>query len=238
MVTAAIRTHNSDMSDDSGAQQLPLHLPLHAAQAKEDLVVTAANERAVRFLESWPDWPSRIVVLAGPTGAGKTHLAHIWAKQANAEFLVPPVDKTTPAQPTAPVVLEDLQTGLFDETWLFHLLNTVRATDTQILITSRDWPGDWGMSLPDLKSRVMLATLLELQEPDDELLRGVLVKLFADRQMQIDRAVIDYLAIRMERSLDFARTLVERLDARSLSQQRAVTRPLAAEVLRELGLQD
>lgn len=219
------------------ADQLPLHLPLEAAQDREDLVVSSANANAVAFLDSWPDWETPIAILAGPVGAGKTHLARVWATRADASFVdaeatQPDFDVTNPGH----VVVENLAQGSFSEAWLFHLINGVRSAGSSLLLTSRKWPGEWGVSLPDLQSRLKTAHLMELGEPDDHLLAGVLVKLFSDRQLNVDQSVIDYLVLRMERSLASAQTLVDHLDELSLVQKRAVTRPLAAEALRQQGI--
>ncbi len=226
------------MSNTVSHQQLPLDLSVGAARDRGDLIVTQSNRQAVEFLESWPDWPSQIVVLAGPTGAGKTHLAHIWASRCNAKiFSTEHLGSISQGDPCN-IVLEDVSADSLDETGLFHLINTVKSTHHYLLIASRYWPGDWDVQLPDLSSRIKTSTLLELHEPDDPLLLGVLAKLFSDRQLQVEPAVLEYLVLRMERSLASAQALVEQLDRMSLMQKRAVTKPLAAQALRELGLQD
>ena len=212
--------------------QLPLRLPLEAAMAREDLVVSASNENAVGFLDAWPGWPVAVAVVAGPVGAGKTHLANIWAARADARFLSPQRDEP-PDEPGAWVV-EDLAQGAFSEQWLFHLLNSVRAHGGQLLMTSRRWPADWGVALPDLVSRLRTAHVVELHEPDDELLRAVLHKLFADRQLAVQPNVIDFLAVRMERSLSCAQRIVAAVDRMSLSEKRPASRQLAARALHDV----
>ncbi|MEL6966556.1 MAG: hypothetical protein AAGM04_04160 [Pseudomonadota bacterium] len=219
-------------------KQLSLHLPLAVGSARDDLVVTPANARAVSFFDDWPNWPTQLAILAGPVGAGKTHLATIWAESAGAEFRAPETTSDEPPDVSGNIVVEGLQQGAFSEVWLFHLINAARATGHTMLLTSRRWPADWGVALPDLRSRLRAAHLVELNEPDDDLLRGVLVKLFADRQVLVQPAVVDYLVVRMERSLACAQALVARLDGLALSQRRAVTRTLAAQALKEMGLLD
>jgi len=217
--------------------QLPLHLPLMAAQAREDLIVTSANEKAVAFMDSWPAWPSPIAIIAGPTGAGKTHLAHIWAAKAGAEFLPASLNSDAEEVPAAGChVVEDLAQGMFSEAWLFHLINATKASGGSLLLTSRRWPADWGVAFPDLQSRLKTAHLMELGEPDDNMLHGVLTKLFSDRQLLVEPQVIDYLVLRIERSLAAAQEVVTKLDQASLATKRAVTRPLAAQIIQEMGL--
>ncbi|MEL6735334.1 MAG: hypothetical protein AAFO68_03765 [Pseudomonadota bacterium] len=220
------------------AKQLSLHLPLQVASARDDLVVTPANTKAVKFFDGWPEWPTQLVILAGPIGAGKTHLCHIWAAQADARFIQPGQSEQPLPDTHHHLVVEGLQQGAFSEAWLFHLINAMRADKRTLVLTSRRWPGDWGVSLPDLQSRLRAAHLVELDEPDDNLLRGVLVKLFADRQVTVSPTLIDYLVVRMERSLACAQDLVDRLDRASLAEGRAVTRKLAAEALKDAGLLD
>jgi chromosomal replication initiation ATPase DnaA len=218
------------------SDQLPLDLPLRAAQGLEDLVISSANREAVGFVESWPDWPNPIVVLAGPVGAGKSHLATIWKQLSGATRLMPEMGMLLPTV-TANVVVEDIEAGNFDQAALFHLINNVRAHGGHLLLTSRVWPGNWGLDLADLQSRMKLAHLIELGEPDDDLLRGVLTKLFSDRQIEVDPTVVDFLVLRMERSLACAQNLVGQLDKSSMAQKRAITKPLAASALRQLELQ-
>ena len=153
--------------------QLPLDLPLEAGRGIDDLVVSHVNRDAVDFIESWPDWPVPIVILAGPIGVGKSHLAAIWADISNAIMLPPTGDLNLPSDQPPNVVVEDIGPGNFDETALFHLINSVRSNKGSLLLTSRYWPGNWGMELPDLTSRMKLARLIELNEPDDQFLVAV-----------------------------------------------------------------
>ena len=203
--------------------------------AREDLVVSDANRAATDFLDAWPHWPVSTAVVAGPVGAGKTHLANIWAARADARFLSPLTDE--PPDDGAAYVVEDMAQGAFSEQWLFHLVNSVRAHGGQLLMTSRRWPGDWGVALPDLASRLRTFHVVELHEPDDALLRGVLLKLFADRQLSVHANVVDYLAMRMERSLACAQALVDTVDRLSLSEQRPASRQLAARALEQVERQ-
>ena len=133
-------------------------------------------------------------------------------------------------------MVEDIAQGGFSETWLFHLINAIHMNKGNLLLTSRRWPGDWGISLPDLQSRMKLAHLLELNEPDDVLLTGVLSKLFSDRQLHVKTSVVEYLVHRMERSLASAQTLVAEIDGLSLSEKRGVSKHLASAALKNMGL--
>ncbi len=132
------------------------------------------------------------------------------------------------------MLIEDIDRNGFDETALFHLINAVREHGTAALITTRLWPAGWNVSLPDLASRLKAATVVEIGEPDEELLAQVLVKLFADRQVKVDDKLIFWLVARMERSLAAAQRIVTRLDQLALARGSRITRALAAEVLAEM----
>ena len=222
------------------ARQLVLDLPVTPAFGAEDFLVGGSNERAFGLIESWPDWPDRLLLVRGPGGSGKSHLAAIWAERAGAAIL--PAAYVTagrvPSLAEAPaLVLEDLDRGVGngegDEKALFHLVNLARERGRCILVTSALAPENCGLATPDLVSRLRLAPSGTLEAPDDALLRAVLVKLFHDRQIAVEASVIDYVAGRMERSLAAAQSVVAALDREALSRGRRVTRAIAANILAE-----
>lgn len=218
-----------------GTGQLPLDLGHPVGLSRDDLVVTPSNREAVALIDRWPHWPSPVAVLVGPAGTGKSHLATIWRDHARAV----PLDMTAAghlqeAAATGPLLLEDVDSAPLDETTLFHLINAVRSAGTQMLVTARRPPSAWPVRLPDLASRLRAATVVELAEPDDLLLAGVLAKLFADRQVQVEPHVVRYLVRRMERSLAAASATVATLDRLGLERRVPITRPLAAEILPEI----
>jgi chromosomal replication initiation ATPase DnaA len=130
-------------------------------------------------------------------------------------------------------VVEDLDPANLDERALFHLLNLAREDEAYVLLTGRQLPSVFEVGLRDLRSRLRAIPVVTLMLPDDHLLRALLVKFCADRQMTVDEAVVGYLASRIERSFVAARNTVERLDAEALRLGRPVTRALAAELLRD-----
>jgi chromosomal replication initiation ATPase DnaA len=216
-------------------RQLTLDLPVEPRYGREDFLVSPSNMQAWSTFENWPGWPDRVLLLLGPTGAGKSHLAAIWAARTGARVLtasaLPLADLPGLVRSRA-ILVEDADAAGGVETELFHLLNLVRNSTTYLVITARQWPDSWGLTTADLLSRLRLAPAVEIGEPDDALVRAVLVKLFVDRQLVVDTSVVEYLALRIERSLDAARSVVEALDREALAQGRAITRPIAAEVLR------
>ena len=214
-------------------RQLPLALPHEAALGRDDYLVGKSNRAAFELLGAWPEWPAPVVILAGPVGSGKTHLVEAFHAETGAAVVRASElasEAVADLVTEEAVVVEDAHRGI-DETALFHLLNAARQAGVPVLITSRTWPTAWGITLPDLMSRLRAAAPIEIEEPDDDLLRRVLVKLFADRQIAIDLGVVDYLVVRMERSLGVAMKVVEAIDRESLAGRAKITKPLAGRVL-------
>ena len=213
--------------------QLTLSLPHQPQYGRDDFVVGPSNEAALRLIERWPDWPASVVVLSGPPGCGKTHLAHIWAARAGAEVLSAGRLGAAGVGPGGALAVEDVDAGAIREQLLFHLINSGKEAGAYLLVTSRRPAADWRVGLLDLRSRLRMAMPAAVARPDDDLLRKVLVKLFADRQLIVDRTVIDYLLVRMERSLAAALLPVEKLDRESLAAASPITRPMVGRVLTE-----
>jgi chromosomal replication initiation ATPase DnaA len=214
-------------------KQLALDLPLAPRHGREDFLVSPSNARAYALIESWPDWPDPVLVLTGPRGSGKTHLAAIWAAAAKA-WTVDSFEVTGPRVPqlvsSGALVIEDIGPEV-DEPALFHLLNLARERRCSVLLTGEAPAERLGLRTPDLRSRLRLAPTVALEPPDDALLRAVLVKLFLDRQLVIDTTVVDFLTLRIERSLAAAAEVVAALDREALSRGRRITRPMAADLV-------
>src|SRR6186713_1683984 len=216
--------------------QLALALDHAESLAREDFLSGPSNAAALALIERWPDWPSRTVLLRGPEGSGKSHLAAIWARASGARMLSPRAldgAEVPVALATGALVLENLAEGRFDEAALFHLLNLAREERAYVLITARSAPTTWQVRTADLVSRLRALPIVALTAPDDALFRAVLVKLFADRQLAVDESLVSFLATRLERSFAAARTAVARLDREALRLHRPVTRALAGELFRE-----
>ncbi|WP_375465706.1 hypothetical protein [uncultured Methylobacterium sp.] len=227
------------MRENAPPKQLAFDLPLDPRFGREDFLVGPANEAAYALIEAWPDWPDTVLVLTGPPGSGKSHLASIWASRAHA-WTVPAADVTAGTVPhcvsNGALVVEDIDREGRDEAALFHLLNLARERACPVLLTSAAAIDQVALTIADLRSRLRLAPSAAIREPDDALLRAVIVKLFVDRQLVVDLSVIDALVLRIDRSLGRAREVVAELDRDALGRGRRITRPLALAVLERLGI--
>jgi chromosomal replication initiation ATPase DnaA len=216
-------------------RQLAFALPHAESLTRDNFLEGPANAAGLALIDSWPDWPNRIMLLVGPEGSGKSHLAAIWAEQAGARSTSAQA-LTAAAVPgalaTGALVVEDLKSLDFDERALFHLMNLAREDEASVLITARVPPAAFEIELRDLKSRLRALPTVSLLPPDDALFRALIVKLCADRQLAVDESVVSYLATRIERSFAAERQAVELLDTEALRLGRPVTRALAAELLR------
>jgi len=218
------------------AMQLGLDLPVRTAQERDDFLVAPSNAMAVAMIENWRNWTSAKMVLTGPEGAGKTHLTHVWAQSAHAQIIsatdlhvddVPELAHTAIAVEDVPQIAGNTAA----QTALFHLHNMVLAEGHSLLLTGTGPVAHWGITLPDLESRLRGTLEATIDSPDDALLSAVLVKLLADRQLMPPPDMIPYLLNRMDRSFAEANRIVSLLDRESLARKRPVTRALAAVVL-------
>jgi DnaA regulatory inactivator Hda len=218
------------------ARQLAFDLPHRAALGAEDFLVAPPNAAAVAWLDRWPDWPGAGLALHGPQGCGKSHLLRVWQARSGARVLrcsdVSTIDLIAFAEAPQPVALDDCD-GVLSERELLHLHNLGADAGRHILMAGREPPSRWPVRLPDLRSRLSAVTAVAIAPPDDALLAAILVKLFSDRQLRVESAVIDYLLARMERSFGAAARLVGRLDALGLALGRPITVALARRAVEE-----
>lgn len=210
------------------SSQLPLDLGYQPSLTRDDFLVAPCNQIAVHWIDRWPGWPSHSLVLIGPAAAGKTHLARIWAHQSGARII-------TPSQLSEDLLCGELNDHLVidqadlligdraAEEILFHLYNRTRAEGLNLLLTMRAAPFALHFTVPDLASRLRASLTIGIDEPDDELLSAILVKLFHDRQLNVGDEVVRYLVPRMERSFAAAQSIVDRADRAALANKRPIT---------------
>jgi DnaA regulatory inactivator Hda len=214
--------------------QLVLDLGHRPAFGRDDFLVTPGNSEAVEWIDRWPSWPGHVLAIFGPAGCGKSHLAQVFALRASAPVLAA-ADVCLDAvaaliEAHRALVLEDGE-SLADPRGLLHLFNAMKEQGGYLLLTSKEPPARWPVVLADLKSRISSVPAVRIASPDDAMIEAVLVKLFADRQLDVAPDVIAYLLRRMDRSFAAARQVVALADAASLADKRGVTIPLVKKVL-------
>jgi chromosomal replication initiation ATPase DnaA len=215
--------------------QLTIDLPGRPpALGRADFLESGCNADALGWIERWPGWPSRALVLHGPPQSGKSHLAHLWHERSGAAMIAG--DRLAEADPAAlaaapAVAVDDAEHA--PEQALLHLYNCCIEAGAGLLVVAREAPPRWPIALPDLASRLRAALSVAIAAPDDALLAALLVKHFADRQVQVAPEVIAFLAPRMERSFADAGALAAALDRAALGARRPIGLALARKILGE-----
>lgn len=229
----------------ASSRQLVLDLTTPPAHSRADFLPAPANADALTVLDAPQDWPQGRMLLIGPEGAGKTHMAAFWAaengaRRVSASGLRPEAGDHLVAEGGALVVEDADRAGRAAgaEQALFHLWNLCLPRNCLLLLTARTAPRDWGLVLPDLRSRMEAMPQVRLHAPDESLLAAVLVKLFADRQQAVSAGLIDWLVLRMDRDLGLARRLVAAIDRAALADKRPISRRIAAGLLDKLMAAD
>ena len=215
-------------------RQIPLSLPVRVAYGREDFMVAPCNAEAVAWLDRWPDWPTPFLVVHGPAGSGKTHLAHVWQARSGAAVAA----ARDLRREDVPDLLKDRRAVLVDDAEacpqpdaLLHLYNLCREESVFLLLTAARPPARWDLTLRDLASRLRTVPAVALTPPDEDFTATLLVKHLADRQLQIPPEVVSYVLPRLERSFGAARDFAAAVDRESLAERRPVTIPLARRVL-------
>lgn len=215
-------------------RQLPLAIALEPRFGEEDFLISDCNAEAYDRIENWVDWPGRMLLLSGPAASGKSHLATIWAQRSHARIIAA-ISLTKSDVPecikSGAVVIEGSDHPDADEAALFHLLNLAVEREAFVLLSAVSPLAQWPIRTPDLRSRLRRIPVATISAPDDALIRALLVKMFVDRQLMVDTALIEYLGVRLERSFDAVRSAVDQLDRETLARGKRLTRPIAAKIL-------
>lgn len=223
----------------SEGEQLLLPFELRPVLSPRSFYRSASNEAAFLWVQRWPNWPQQSLVLYGPLGCGKTHLGHIWQQHVGASWLVPKEIQGKTAfsllEKTLFWVLDDAHL-LEDELLLLQLYNLIQEQGGGLLLLAPLPPAHWPFQLPDLRSRLQTISAAPIAQPDDALLRQILVKLFEDQQVRAPEDVIAFLLRHMERSFASAQALVEKINQKSLMMHRPLTVPFIREIAAHLSL--
>jgi DnaA regulatory inactivator Hda len=225
------------------SQQYILDLPYRKALDRQDFIVGDSNLEAVSWIDRWPAWPEAALIIVGPAGSGKSHLAAVWQQKTAAVSVQPGwarraiADIANEFSGRALLIdcLEDFVQSRSGETFLFHLINYARSEQANLLFLSQTPPAHLQLELNDLRSRLLAMSTVPIVQPDDDLVHGLYAKLFADRQLKVSGEVVNYLLAHANRDFPAIQKLVASLDALSLSKKRAVTVPLVKSVLADLN---
>lgn len=209
--------------------QIAISFDHPADYSRHSFIVSRSNEEALKWVESWPNWNSHCVIIYGPESCGKTHLAKIWQDISAAEFCHPAGARSAILRGQN-LIIENIESNL-DEEWLFHLYNQAKNDGKFILLTANAHPAKLPIKLPDLRSRLLSCPSIAINQPDDDLLRPVLQKLFTDRQIRAGDDVMKYILLRMERSFKSAENLVQKIDNLALQEKRNITIPLVKQAM-------
>ena len=216
--------------------QLTLDFEHRTALSSEDFLVADCNRDAISWIDVWPNWPTPVLVIFGPVGSGKSHLAAVFAAYSGAKKVTVNEFDFARSNFNSDLIIEDVDSMLCSdqEVSLLHMYNAVKETSHRILMTATAPPARWGITLPDLRSRMNAAISVEIGPPEDSLIVALLVKIFADRQVQVSSDVIIYAASRMERSFLAVQQIVDNADRMALSSNKKITVALMKQVLKNL----
>ncbi len=216
------------------AEQLIFDMASRPALHADNYFISKSNASAVELLDSWPDWRDPSVIICGNEGCGKSHFVNVWRRISGArkiqasELTESLIDTLSGCQNLA---IEDIDQGLKDETALFHLLNLTKERNNRMILTTRKMPGDFHPTLPDLRSRLRSLPVFTINQPDDHLLKTILLKLFDDRQINIEPDVLDYIFTHIDRSMLSIMEFVKQLDHASMASQKKITKHFARKIL-------
>ena len=227
--------------------QLTMPFETRPALGRLDFVVSTCNRDAVALIDTYPNWQGTEgdnvgVILVGDEQCGKTHLCHVWGERTNAIWLTaqdfqthnavaPWVEKIENATQSPICVIVDDCHAVPEHEQLFNLYNRMQDLGGKMLLTGIDSPKTWGITVPDLLSRLSTMALAAIDSPDDMMLGMLLVKLFNDRQLQVPADVMMYVIKNLPRTYDSIGAFVSHADALALQEKRSITVPLARTVL-------
>ncbi len=229
----------------SSPEQLLLDWPVQETFSEQEFLPSFSNKEAVRWINEWPRWERgdekfHCLIIYGPEGCGKTHIAHVWKQLSDAKTLnacdLPEMDFISKDQFV--YIVEDVDSHLSKDgvsESLLHLYNWLKEQGGYLLLTANKRPKKWENDLADLSSRMLASEAVKIKPPDDALLQAVIIKQFSDRQITLSDKVIDYIIIHADRSFSFIRALVKEVDNMSLSEKKKITVPMVKRVLEELG---
>ena len=220
-------------------QQLIFNFPFKKNYLSQDFYVSENNFKAFKLIENWPNWPSRLVNIFGPTGCGKTHLINILkskiqsmiilAKDVNAETLTKYKIKEC-------LIIDNFDNNIQENT-LYSIINLALQDNKYLIISSKISLKGFESKLEDLKSRLKSFVDIGIDLPTDDMIRVILAKNFSDKQIQISEKNIEFILKNIERSYEKINSFSNSIDGLSLAKAQPINLQLIKKVLNELSLQ-
>jgi len=200
-----------------------------------DFVLSKSNKHIYNFLNRWPKWERNFINIIGQKFSGKTHLINIFIKKnngirINGQSLNEEDLKKIEIHKN--IIIEDLTSNI-NENLFYSLMNLIEQDNKYVIITSLNPIVDIDFNLIDLKSRAKSFLLLNIEQPDDELIFGIILKNLSDRQILLDKKLIDYIVKRIERSYSKIHNFIYKIDQLSLKKKKSIDFKIIKDVLGE-----
>ena len=201
----------------------------------EDFYVSKSNEHIFNFLDNWPKWEKNFVNINGENFSGKTHLTKIFLKKnkgikLESKFLNNDDLKEIKAHEN--IILENIEKNI-NEKLIYSLINIVDQDNKYLIITSKEPITSIKFELNDLKSRAKNFLLQTIEKPDDDLIFALLLKNFSDRQILIDKKLINFIIKRIDRSYSKIFDFIYKIDEMSLKKKKSIDFKIIKNVLED-----
>ena len=205
----------------------------------KNLYKSKCNEVAINFIHGWPKTSisNSIFCIYGPTGSGKTHISKVWMEKSNAIIFSSISDLSFDFLSSFDrnLIFEDVSPNKnWPENLLFEFINEIKSSRLSLLITCNSDPLNLKWKTKDLISRFTSFTNIEIKLPDDFLIKKILMKQFADRQLSLDSKQIEYISKRIERSYSSIIKIVDRVDHLALQNKKAISKNIIKEAIKYL----
>ena len=200
-----------------------------------DFYISSSNEEPYKLINSWPKWIKKTIILHGEKFSGKSHLASIFEKKttcikiASRDFS----NETIKSFKTKQALIIEYLEQNFSESFLYTILNIVEQENKFLLITSLLSPDKFNFRLPDLVSRIRNCLVVGIKNPDDNLIYALLIKYLSDRQINIDKKLIEYIIKRINRSYEEIFLFIHNIDKLSLKKGKPINLKTIKEVLKK-----
>ena len=202
---------------------------------EDDFYVGKSNFYPFELINNWPKWEKNFLNISGEKFSGKTHLTNIFLKKFDGiriESNLLNDENLRSIKPYQNVVLEDLNL-IVNEKLIYSLFNIIDQDNKFLIITSLEPVAEINFRLEDLKSRTKNCLLAKIDNPDDELMFGLILKNLSDRQITLDKKLIDFIIKRVERSYGKIFEFIYKIDKISLKKKKSIDFKIINEALEE-----